>query len=260
MKERQYREYTQEFKLEALELLKRGDKSASQVEQELGITPGLLVKWMSAIPDSGKRRTTITNRTKRYRSSQGRDSTIAAKAGRSRGRARNPKKSSQYLLTKKRMKYKFMSEHEDEFSVKRMCHVLQVQRSGYYAWKQRPVSAQEKANQELLGKIKSAFTISRNTYGSVRIRQYWAKKGQIYSRHRIARLMKHVQLVPLKAAKWHPQTTKQKKWRQNSSELFESRVRRIPGRMRNGWSISLSSTRLKVGCIWLLSSIYFRAG
>jgi transposase len=28
-----------------LELLKRGDKKASQIERELGITPGLLVKW-----------------------------------------------------------------------------------------------------------------------------------------------------------------------------------------------------------------------
>lgn len=45
MEDRKYREYTREFKIQALELLKRGDKKASQIEQELGITPGLLVKW-----------------------------------------------------------------------------------------------------------------------------------------------------------------------------------------------------------------------
>lgn len=45
MQERNYRKYSQEFKLEALELLKCGDKSAGQIERELGITPGLLVKW-----------------------------------------------------------------------------------------------------------------------------------------------------------------------------------------------------------------------
>jgi transposase len=45
MNERNYRKYSQEFKLEALELFKRGDKSAGQIERELGITPGLLVKW-----------------------------------------------------------------------------------------------------------------------------------------------------------------------------------------------------------------------
>jgi transposase len=45
MSDRNYRKYSQEFKLEALELLQRGDKSAGQIERELGITPGLLVKW-----------------------------------------------------------------------------------------------------------------------------------------------------------------------------------------------------------------------
>ena len=39
------RVYTEEFKLEALELLKNSGKSASQIERDLGITQGLLVKW-----------------------------------------------------------------------------------------------------------------------------------------------------------------------------------------------------------------------
>jgi transposase len=42
---KKYRTYPKEFKLEALEMLKRSDKSAGQIERELGITPGLLVKW-----------------------------------------------------------------------------------------------------------------------------------------------------------------------------------------------------------------------
>ena len=45
MDERKYRSYAKEFKLEALELLKRGEKSAGEIERQLGITPGLLVKW-----------------------------------------------------------------------------------------------------------------------------------------------------------------------------------------------------------------------
>ena len=44
-KKPQYRKYTEEFKLEALELLKSSGKTARQIERELGITPGLLVKW-----------------------------------------------------------------------------------------------------------------------------------------------------------------------------------------------------------------------
>ena len=45
MSERKYRTYTEAFKLEALELLKRGEKSAREIEKELGITPGMLLKW-----------------------------------------------------------------------------------------------------------------------------------------------------------------------------------------------------------------------
>ncbi len=45
MNERKYRSYPEAFKLEALALLEQGGKSAGQIERELGITPGLLVKW-----------------------------------------------------------------------------------------------------------------------------------------------------------------------------------------------------------------------
>lgn len=60
----------------------------------------------------------------------------------------------------------------------------------------------------LLDKIKEAFVHSRNTYGSVRIWRYWLRRGYEFSRHRVARLMKKAQIVPRKAEKWHPQTTK----------------------------------------------------
>lgn len=108
------------------------------------------------------------------------------------------------------MKYAFMTAHEHEFSVKAMCHVLGVQRSGYYAWKQRSPSRREQANQELLDKIREAFEVSRHTYGSLRIREYWLRRGYTFSRHRIGRLMQKAQLIPLKAAKWHPKTTQQR--------------------------------------------------
>jgi len=45
MGSKEYRKYTKEFKLEALELLEHSDKSASELERELGITTGMLLKW-----------------------------------------------------------------------------------------------------------------------------------------------------------------------------------------------------------------------
>jgi putative transposase len=108
------------------------------------------------------------------------------------------------------MKYRFIAEHEPDYSVKRMCQVLGVQRSGYYAWKDRPVSAQAQANAELLDKVRQAFHHSRCTYGSLRIHRYWLRQGYHYSRHRIARLMKRAHLIPVRVTKWHPRTTRQR--------------------------------------------------
>ena len=41
------RVYTAEFRQEALRLLERSGKSVSEIEHELGITPGLLYKWQA---------------------------------------------------------------------------------------------------------------------------------------------------------------------------------------------------------------------
>lgn len=45
MSKRNYRTYTAEFKYQALNFLETSGKSAGEIERELGITPGLLVKW-----------------------------------------------------------------------------------------------------------------------------------------------------------------------------------------------------------------------
>jgi len=43
--DKQYRRYTTEFKQEAIRLYESGQKSVRQVEEDLGITAGLLNKW-----------------------------------------------------------------------------------------------------------------------------------------------------------------------------------------------------------------------
>ena len=45
MSEKKHRAFTEDFRREALELLKSSGKSLTQIETDLGITPGLLGKW-----------------------------------------------------------------------------------------------------------------------------------------------------------------------------------------------------------------------
>ncbi len=48
------RTYPREFKLEAVALVKSSGKSVSEIERELGITPGLLAKWKVRLKADGE--------------------------------------------------------------------------------------------------------------------------------------------------------------------------------------------------------------
>ena len=50
---RKHRTYTREFKEEAVQLANRSGKRTSEIEEELGITRGLLVKWKRKLSEEG---------------------------------------------------------------------------------------------------------------------------------------------------------------------------------------------------------------
>jgi len=88
------------------------------------------------------------------------------------------------------MKYRFISDHREIFRVGRMCNVLDVSRSGYYAWLRRPESARKKENKSLATRIRVIHGQKRKTYGSPRIHQELNENGVKCSRNRVARIMK----------------------------------------------------------------------
>jgi transposase len=49
------RKYSKEFKLEAIRMYKNGERSISEVERELGITKGLLWKWIASLEKATKK-------------------------------------------------------------------------------------------------------------------------------------------------------------------------------------------------------------
>lgn len=105
------------------------------------------------------------------------------------------------------MKYIFIAAHEQEFQVKRMCWVLSVKRSGYYAWRKRIPSERTKANEILLAMIEMQHKKSRETYGSPRMHVVLQRGGIVCGRNRIARLMRLHKIVAHTKGNYHPGTT-----------------------------------------------------
>ena len=105
------------------------------------------------------------------------------------------------------MKYQFIADHREEFEVMGMCRVLGVSRSGSYAWRQRPVSEREMANQQLTEQIKDIHHQSGQTYGSPRVQAELADKGVKCGHNRVARLMQQAELQTKQNYKFKVSTT-----------------------------------------------------
>ncbi len=88
------------------------------------------------------------------------------------------------------MKFAFIEQQRDQHAVRLMCKVLEVSHSGYYAWRTRPVSQREMANQKLMQQIETVFDASHRTYGSPRVYQALKSEGIACSENRVARLMR----------------------------------------------------------------------
>jgi putative transposase len=88
------------------------------------------------------------------------------------------------------VRFQFIDDHREQFPVNRMCQVLEVSASGYYAWRNRPPSGREMANRELSKRIKAVYKSSYGTYGSPRIYRELQAQGVACSENRVARLMR----------------------------------------------------------------------
>lgn len=105
------------------------------------------------------------------------------------------------------MRYQFIRDHRAEFNIKRMCQLLGVTRSGYYAWQPNQGSPRQLENRMLVEQIRVEYKASRQTYGSPRIWASLVRKGKACGRHRVARLMRREGIRPQKRHKRFPLTT-----------------------------------------------------
>lgn len=86
--------------------------------------------------------------------------------------------------------FRFVEEHQAEYRITDLCRAAGVSRSGFYAWRSRPLSVRAVADAELTEAIREIHQNSRGTYGAPRIRGQLRRKGHRVSRHRVARLMR----------------------------------------------------------------------
>ena len=90
--------------------------------------------------------------------------------------------------------YSFIAEerasYDDDWTVAEMCRVLEVSRSGFYGWRNRPTSERERNDRTLAIEIEAIWECSDRTYGAPRTHRWLRKQGFRVGRKRVARIMR----------------------------------------------------------------------
>lgn len=82
----------------------------------------------------------------------------------------------------------FIEAHRERHPVSTLCRLLQVCRSGFYAWQSRGESQRVREDRALLVQIERIHRDSREAYGTVKTWKELAKRGIACGRNRVARL------------------------------------------------------------------------
>ena len=88
------------------------------------------------------------------------------------------------------MRFGLVETEKAKYPVALMCRVLDVSRSGFYAWRKRPASPRAVADQRLTLEVSAIHAESRRSYGSPRVQMELRERGRRVGRKRVARLMR----------------------------------------------------------------------
>jgi putative transposase len=93
------------------------------------------------------------------------------------------------------MRFVFIAAEKAKYPVRLLCELLEVSRSGYYAWIERPAAPKTTSDAQLVVEIKAAMVRGRGAYGSPRVQRDLQAHGIRVNKKRVERLMRENDLV-----------------------------------------------------------------
>ncbi|MDN2291228.1 IS3 family transposase [Escherichia coli] len=115
-------------------------------------------------------------------------------------------KGRDILCESSEMKYVFIEKHQAEFSIKAMCRVLRVARSGWYTWCQRRtrISTRQQFRQHCDSVVLAAFTRSKQRYGAPRLTDELRAQGYPFNVKTVAASLRRQGLRAKASRKFSP--------------------------------------------------------
>jgi putative transposase len=151
------------------------------------------------------------------------------------------------------VKFAFIKESLSEYPVEICCEVLEVSRAGYYAWRDRPVSARQRRRDELAEKIQTVHQENRRVYGSPRITEALVAQGETVCENTVAKVMKQRQIKAKTTKKFIPSTTDSA----HANPVADNVLNRefTAGRPNQKWAVDITYIPTDEGWLYLAGVI-----
>ena len=248
------RRFDRAFKEEAVRLLQTSGRRQRQIAGDLGISVSALGRWVAELreedllsgphEDAAKEITRL--RRERDLARQERDLL---------------KKALGLLRQGKSMRFRFIDAERAGLAMPifRLCRLLQVSVSGFYAWRNRGPSQRQLDDMVLLAHVRAAFRRSRESYGAERVHHELAENGIEVERHRVARLMRGNGLSPKRKQKFKKTTDSQHNKAVASNLLDQNFSAEAPNEK---WAADISYIWTAQGWLYLavMLDLYSRRG
>ncbi len=170
-------------------LFRKSGKTAGEVSRDLGLTETSVRAWIrQAEIDEGNGPAGALTTAERE------EFTALKRENKTLRLERDILKSDGLLRQGEHVKFAFISAEKAWAPVSALCRVLEVTRSGFYAWQARDPSDQAIDDQKLALEVAAIYKASGETYGSPRVHAELHAKGLEVSRKRVARMMRELGL------------------------------------------------------------------
>ena len=146
--------------------------------------------------------------------------------------------------------FRFIEREKASHSVWRMCHLLGVSPSGFWAWHRRDPSTRREADARLVVRILRIHDQSGGTYGAPRIRAALAADGRPVGLRRVARLMRLAGIRGVTRRRYHS-TTRQDPFAAPAPDLVRRQFSAIASRPDRLWIADITELPTQEGKLYL---------
>ncbi len=148
------------------------------------------------------------------------------------------------------MRYRFIDEHRRVWPIEVQCRVLEVSRSGYYAWRDRPQSRTASRQAELTDRIREIHQRKHHAnYGAPRIHRELVAQGYACNRKTVEKLMCRAGIRARTCRRFRVQTTDSR----HALPIASNRLARQfqPAARHRAWTMDITYIETDEGWLYL---------